>query len=590
MPRAICAWKFSPTNTMLPAMFLFVVALFALPVPEFPVDEIVRGQRGVCKTVFESDVIEPMAFEVKGVMRHYLGPNEHVVLIRLLGDKPAFTGVVAGMSGSPCYLEGRLIGALSYAFSAFAKEPIAGVTPIGRMRDVLRLPPEAVPARQLGENVTNAPLPAQIEGGRLTPIATPLCLSGVPLEALAGHDDWLRAHHLALVPGGGAPQASAGQGSPLVPGSAVSVVMVRGDVDMAATGTVTEVDGARVLAFGHPFMSSGAVSFPMAKANILNTMVSLQRSFKMSQTGSIVGEVTQDRLTAIAGVMGPSPSMMPVTGRFTRAGHSAPFAFEVARDLAMTPRLAGMALGGVILGRAESGARGTLYMEGNILLPNEAPIPLSFVMAAERDAQLASGPGMELARALGELWRPPFGPPKDVRVEVEVTLVPAPRRETVESVEVTPPQLYAGGKACVHVHLRDAQGGLEILHLPLSIPRAWADQAVVLWVSGTSAAQLLLDEIGGDLASSTQEATLAKERDRLSAGSLEMLALRPGAGLAVGARRFDHLPPSAVTLFAAGQVALPLPLGVASHQRFRRPGVVEGAGHIRLFIKPNVAD
>ena len=361
---------------------VLLAAVLALP-PVFPVSEVQRGQKGECQTVFEGDTIEPFTFEVKGVMRHFLGPDKDLVLVRLLGEKPNFTGVVAGMSGSPCTINGRLLGALSYAFAVFAKEPIAGITPIDSMLDIMRLPAENRPWRIARDGVGTdadwdvirtgtavARIDASADGPK--PIATPLTIGGVPPHVREHFDPWLRAAGFEPMAGG----ASSGGGKPaemLTPGGSIAAVLIRGDVDVAATGTVTYVDGNTVLAFGHPFFGAGAVSIPMANAEILNTMASSMRSFKMSATGATLGEITQDRLTAIGGYMGGNPQLIPVKGSITTPKGTSQFNFEVARDLVMSPRLVAMGLSGALSGRADVGERGTVHMQGEIVAEGAPP-------------------------------------------------------------------------------------------------------------------------------------------------------------------------------------------------------------------------
>ncbi len=162
----------------------------------FPMADIVRGQHGVCHTVFEGDTIEPFAFEVKGLMKNFLGPRKDIVLVKLLGDKPTFTGVVAGMSGSPCIIDGKLVGALSYAFAKFAEEPIGGITPIDSMLDVLHLPDEVRPWRlglapaQAWDQALSAQTPVDVraDNSALRPIATPITLGEAPPAVQAYFD------------------------------------------------------------------------------------------------------------------------------------------------------------------------------------------------------------------------------------------------------------------------------------------------------------------------------------------------------------------------------------------------------------------
>ena len=268
----------------------------------FPLAAVHRGLHGVAYTVFEGTQPEAMQVEILGVLRNALGPKRDMILARLQGSKPEYTGVVAGMSGSPVYIDGKLLGALSYRIGQFSKEPIAGITPIADMltvRDTVEAPGTALTA-----HVENGKNSAQVSAGgaEFVPIETPVSLSGFSPEAAAPFRDRLAAAGLTAVNGVGGGAGDEGkQSEPIVPGSAVSALMVRGDVEMAATCTVTYVDTKQLLACGHPITQYGAVSMPMTKADVVATLASPLNAFKIINTTELVGAFNQDRASAIRG-------------------------------------------------------------------------------------------------------------------------------------------------------------------------------------------------------------------------------------------------------------------------------------------------
>src|SRR5687767_3189312 len=215
---------------------LLLLAALALP-PILPVADIKPGQEGQCLTVFSGNEVEPFPFKVRGVMKNFLGPGKDVVLIRLEGDKAEFTGVVAGMSGSPCSIDGKLVGALAYSFAMFAKEPIAGITPMGTMLDVMALPDEKRPWRigaddggdwQAMKDGKASPVSEQLDSAGLRPIATPLGIGGMVPAVREHFTPWLESRGFEpMAVGTGSSGAAA---KPLQPGSAVAAVLVRGDV------------------------------------------------------------------------------------------------------------------------------------------------------------------------------------------------------------------------------------------------------------------------------------------------------------------------------------------------------------------------
>src|SRR6266853_1676718 len=250
-----------------------------------PLDQIHEGMRGTALTVFQGVKPESMDVEVLGVMHNVNGPKGDIILVRLHGAKPEYTGVVAGMSGSPVYFNGKLAGALAFRIGEFSKEPIAGVTPIEEMMEINALDHRPTPVRanppaanspanspnQSGAAQTaspgdNATLSAKDYSNYLKPIETPLVFNGFSNETLQRYASQFAAAGIVPVMGIGS-ASDRRQPEPIEPGSAVSAVLVRGDMDIAATCTVTYVDPQRLLACGHPLMQFGEVDLPMTKAN-----------------------------------------------------------------------------------------------------------------------------------------------------------------------------------------------------------------------------------------------------------------------------------------------------------------------------------
>jgi len=264
-----------------------------------------------------------MGVEVLGVLKNLIGPKSDLILVRLQGEKAEYTGVVAGMSGSPVYIDGKIVGAIAYRIGSFSKEPIAGVTPIAQMLEINELD-SSLPARDPVSHAkpattekTGSPGLASgsgLEGYSqyLQPIDAPFVFDGFSESAVQQFAPKLAAAGIVPVMGVGS-ASDAKQPEPLVPGSAVSAVLVRGDMDVAATCTVTYMDKDHLLACGHPLTQFGMVDMPMTKANVVATLASPLNAFKIINTTEPVGAFVQDRHTGILGRFDREPRMIPVT-------------------------------------------------------------------------------------------------------------------------------------------------------------------------------------------------------------------------------------------------------------------------------------
>src|SRR5437867_5401067 len=283
-----------------------------------PLAQIQKGMRGYGVTVFEGNKLEKFDVEILGVL-HNIGPGQNLILAKINSPQVQRAGVIAGMSGSPVYIDGKVIGALAYSWQ-FAKEPVAGITPIEEMLKIADLgtntgavvvaaTPRMTGAEFLGAiaNHKTTELFEKLESGFMhaspagvKPIAIPLSLSSFAPETISRFSNVLDTMGFIAVPSGsGGGQPPAAVEAEFRPGDAIGAVLLNGDFNVAATGTVTFIDGNRIYAFGHPFLDIGEVSFPMAKSEIVTVMPILASSFKFASTGKIVGSFRQDRSTGI---------------------------------------------------------------------------------------------------------------------------------------------------------------------------------------------------------------------------------------------------------------------------------------------------
>jgi len=336
-----------------PALLIPLLATtLAAQVAILPLAEVKPGLKAMGRTVFEGGKIEEFGVEILGVLEN-AGPRQSIILARLSGGPMAHTGVLQGMSGSPVYYNGKLLGAVALSFP-FSKDPIAGIRPIEEMLTTATTPraPRAVNAGNPFDLASLLPKPQFFDVGsaRLTDIATPLWLGGFTRGAFDQFAPMLRSAGLEPVQGlsgGGQPDRRMGDPSLLRPGAMISVQLITGDLSAGADGTVTHIDGERVFAFGHRFMATGDTEMPFARAEVMTLLASQNSSFKISSAKEWMGSITQDRTTAIHGVLGRKASLMPVDIRVASRGGVARtwnYHMEMVNDRLLTPLLLQMAV------------------------------------------------------------------------------------------------------------------------------------------------------------------------------------------------------------------------------------------------------
>ncbi len=350
----------------------------------FPLSDVKPGMKGVAYTIFEGDQVEKMDLEVIGVLHNAVGPKLDVILVRLLGDKVQQTGVVAGMSGSPVYIDGKLVGALALKLGTFTREAIGGVTPIADMLEVEQS--SASPAQTVAGMPARVDLPQEFArpvaagGGQfLVPIDTPLIAAGLYPDTLARFGKDFTSWGMTVMAGGTA--APSPEDSQLKPGDMVGIDLVRGDLSISSGCTVTTVIGNRILACGHPLFGFGAVSMPLSRAHVLMTLASAASSTKVMTTGATIGTLTQDRQTAVMGTLGPGPAMIPLDVTLDTPSEQKKYHFEVIESAQLTPTLVAAAAYNGIIGSPAYSEGSTLQLEGDIELKGHTPVRLDDLFA-----------------------------------------------------------------------------------------------------------------------------------------------------------------------------------------------------------------
>ncbi len=445
------------------------------------VDQVRPGMKGVAYTVFQGTQPEAMEVEILGVLKDVNGPKSDVILVRLRGEKPEYSGVVAGMSGSPVYVDGKLLGALAFRIGQFSKEPIAGVTPIADMLEISELdhsrPGDAQPASTKARaEASRTATPGDSAGldqyrDLLTPIDTPIVFSGFSEETLRRFAPQFAAAGVTPVSGIGSADPSAHDPAPLVPGSAVGAVLIQGDMNVAATCTVTYVDPERLLACGHPLLQFGMVDLPMTKAEVVATLASPLNSFKIVNTTETVGSFVQDRHTGILGRLGKTPEMIPVT--LTVRGGSKPkqFHYQVLNNAKLTPLAVMATVFNSLRGVNEYGEEITYRMQGTIRVQGYPDVTLQNMFAPlESNTPTAAVVAMSLGDRFGRIFDNPYVRPGITGVNLEFDLARERRWARLESARTDVTEARPGDDMVIESVLRPYRGERIVRQIPIKVP------------------------------------------------------------------------------------------------------------------------
>jgi hypothetical protein len=448
--------------------------------------------------VFEGVKPESMDLEVLGVLHNVNGPKGDIILIRLHGTKVEYTGVVAGMSGSPVYLNGKLAGALAFRIGEFSKEPIAGVTPIADMLEINALdksPAEEAAATKPG--VSNAAGKTATPGDSgslgstqdyasyLKPIDTPLVFNGFSEDTVHRFAGQFASAGVIPVMGAGSVSEDK-QPEPLEAGSAVSAILVRGDMDIAATCTVTYIDPQRLLACGHPLLQFGSVDLPMNKARVLATLPSPMNAFKIVNTTEQAGVFVQDRHTGIMGVFNKQPDMIPVTLTIHGSGGATQkeFHYEVLNNPRLSPVAIMATVFNALHGVNEYGEEITYRLNGSINVKGFPEVGLkNMFVPAENGQPAAMAAALSLGERFGRIYDNPYNAPAVKSVKLDFDLVRERRWARLESARTDVSEARPGDEIIVETVLAPYRGERVVRQIPVKIPTSASKGTLRILVS-----------------------------------------------------------------------------------------------------------
>ncbi len=435
-----------------------------------PLSEVHAGMQGYAYTIFAGDQVEKFDLEVLGVMDNFLGPKQSIILVQLKGPKVEHTGVVAGMSGSPVYLNGKLAGALSLKLGIFTKEPIAGVTPI---QDVLN-PPAQPGSTQAGLQPVGLPNDTSTRTGlpfssALEPIETPIFFSGFPAAAIQQFSNQLQGYGFGAAQGGTA--APRPEDAHLAAGDMAGMVLVQGDASINSACTVTAVQADRVYLCGHPFLSLGDVQLPMARSRVVTTLSSSLASTKIVNVAGSIGTITGDHFTAVTGKLGAPPAMIPMDLTLSVSGGEKKLHFEIVNHPKLTPLLVAITTFSGLTQNSLYGEGTTLHLSGEIRLQGHTPVLIENTFAPGDNFSPDSLPiAITMQSVFTRIFTNTFESAKVDRISLRVESVPGRKSFNIESAWLEKGEAAPGETLRVRVLLRPYRGPSRVEETTVRVP------------------------------------------------------------------------------------------------------------------------
>ncbi len=537
----------------------------------FPLAELKAGMKGTARTVFSGSEPEEYQVEIIGVVPGAVGPKQDMIVGRISGGSADRTSVFAGMSGSPVYIDGRLVGAIAYSFP-FSKEPICGITPIAQMLSIFEQnqniktkakEPRAVSFAELAStdwkanfpnsagvssslitNVSSNSALNSIVGQAFQPIATPVAFNGFSPETLNQFAPQLLSVGLFPVSAvGGAARISplkTADETTLQGGSSVSMALVRGDSSMAASGTVTMRDGDKIYAFGHPFLSLGISDLPMSESSVVTVIPNVNNSFVIAVPNQMVGTMTQDRATGVFGKLGQSPKMIPVRINLeTSRGQTETLNFEIAKDDFLTPILLNMTIYNAVVANERGLGDSMIELKGEIKIKNQQSVKLERRFAGASAVQIAAA---SVSIPVNALLDSRFDNVEISQVDLNLTSVDGSRTAVLERITLDKTEVKAGETVEVQAFVRTDTGRIFSQKIPVTIPADTPNGMLSVTVADGNSLNLaatfrqFIPKNLGELIKVINE---IKKADRLY-----VQTNRVTNGAVVGASEMPNLPPS----------------------------------------------
>ena len=537
----------------------------------FPLSELKEGMKGKARTVFSGSVPTPFDVEILGLVPSAIGPKQDMIVGKISGGGADRTHVFAGMSGSPVYIDGKLVGAIAYAFP-FSKEAICGITPIDQMVKIFEenqkakpapTKPRAISFAELASTSIKSSFPKRavlsssllskvsstspihgLAGQTFQPIATPVAISGISQATLNEYSSDLISVGLMPVSalGGGSKITPLKKATPntLTGGTSVVMQLMRGDMSFAAAGTVTLRDGEKIYAFGHPFLSLGSSNLPMSESHVVTVVPNLNNSFKLAVADDLVGTMTQDRATGVFGKLGKTPKMIPVKLNMrTSRNQEKNYNFEFVRDDFLSPILLNIAVLNSIVANERSLGKMTVSVAGKINIKGHESVNVESRYTGLQASQLATASASAPVRVLLSSG---FEDLEITGIEMNVTSVDESRTAVLERIGVNTAEVRAGEEFEVQAFVRSDSGRIFVQKIPVKIPKDTPIGALMVTVGDgfslqfTSAAMKFVPKNLADLIETINK---MKRNDRLY-----VQTHRVTKGAIIGSSEMPNLPPS----------------------------------------------
>jgi hypothetical protein len=591
----------------------------------FKIEDLQPGMKGIGKTCYQGTKPEEFQVEILGVM-HGVKPGANAVLAKFSGGLIDKIGIFEGMSGSPVFIDGKLLGAVAFSYS-FAKEAIGGITPITQMVDAFKEPiiPSSgtksvinkstpwnyqlpLPVRSNNSiemsipssNIRQLPTLAAFDGHSLIPIATPISLGGFHSETLKMFAPQLRAMNMSILQGvggtGGADTGTASKSAtesespPFEAGSNIVVSLIRGDLDVSAGGTVTYVDGNRLYAFGHSLMELGFTELPMQKATAITVFPSLESSFKILEPGEAAGAIRQDRGMGICGIVGEKAQMVPMQIHLTTSrGVTKEFRYELARDPFLTPLLVNLGVYNTIVSSERAQGSVTLKVKGKITIKGEQPVEVNNRFSS--DSGVPSSASLSIAVPVNYLMSAGYKNLDLQNIDLNISAQEKDQSAALDSIRIERSEVKAGESVEVEISYRKVDGEIIQETYPVKIPENASPGALMMLVAD-GANMMSLDEaeegenlIPRDLAQLIRFINNIRKNDHLY-----VRFYRQETGALIKGEGMPGLPPSILSILKSDRKAgaiIPIRTSTLSEYELQASDyMVTGSKSLKLLVKP----
>lgn len=546
-------------------------------VPTLPVSEIKPGMRGVCKTVFSGVTIEEFDVEVVDILTNY-APQLDAIIVRLDGEKVEKTGVVSGMSGSPVYIDGKLVGALAFSFGSFMKEPLAGITPIEYMLKIENFEQQ----RTLEYTSIHSPnltsfndlllendsdfitkfaskLPTiRNNFEQLKPISIPLTFSGFHPGVISQMAPVIENLGFTVIQGGNAGNIPRNDQT-LQPGAAVSGVILSGDMSISGTGTVTYRNGDTILAFGHPFFNSGPIKMPMANAKILTILSSYLHSSKLAITGDIIGSIHQDRFSGLLGIIGEEAPMFPVQINYSSpVSETKTYHYQIAEDRSLQelmPILFYVSLLSTIETARFANGDYSINLTGSIQLKDLPDVLFDNFYSASNFSSTSGGgsdimaSAYDVTIALIALINNSFEYPDIEKIELNFKATPGSKRLIIDNLWFDKSEVEPGEKINLRIKLKEYHGKPVYVNKSITIPQNTSVPFLVLTVGSSDYINMWEQRVAsGKYSPQNMNELITILNNQKKNNKLYIQLNSPERGSFINGKELSNLPPTIINI------------------------------------------